>query len=154
MVGSCVQIEKLERQLERQEERVASLEEERKEGFAIWETKHRRYEAFKKFATRFLYPTLGPPLRREGNTRQITDIGHLWANVGQDSLWELTLQVFRHHNLMIPLQVQLFNLDLKHIDVYPSDKVIRFCNECCLAGLWLMFECSAHWTGWTGLGLS
>ena len=77
-----------------------------------------------RFATRFLYSTLGPPLRRSGNTRQITDPGHLWANVMKDCMWQLTLEVFDHHSLQIDFQKVLFDIELKHIDVQPEASVI------------------------------
>lgn len=44
----------------------------------------------------------------------------------RDALWELTLQIFRHHNLMTSLQVKMFDIKLKHIDLYPADKVHLF----------------------------
>ena len=74
-------------------------------------------------STRFFYSTLGPPVRRSGNTRQITDIAHVWSNSGKDSLWQVTLEIFLHHGLALELQHKFFDMELKHIDLFPSASV-------------------------------
>jgi hypothetical protein len=85
-----------------------------------------------RFATRYLYSTLGPPLRNEMNTRQITDPGHLWANVALSTIWEVTLEVFSHNGMFLDLQKHMFHIGLKHIDICPDASVCARVCRCVL----------------------
>ena len=86
-------------------------------GYSACETKHRRYEKSKHFGTRFLWSTIGKPLRRNGNAVQLTDIGHLWANTFKDSMWTLLKEVLCHASVLKEMQMHFFEIELKHIEL-------------------------------------
>jgi len=57
----------------------------------LWDTAHPRYKKMQRWAMRWTFSVMGPSLRRAGNAVQLTDIGHLWANVALDANYKLLL---------------------------------------------------------------